>query len=130
MPGSAVEELMHNNLPRIRGMLKQHYKKMRAQDPSSKASQVHDLTLGMIGPKENPDMSQCGGAARRSLLPFVVEVLESFQITLPQPCAGHLMRAGNALKHYMFTLPITSISWDSVTIYTHLAELSARIIEY
>ena len=100
MPGSAVEELMHNNLPRIRGMLKQHYKKMRAQDPSSKASQVHDLTLGMIGPKENPDMSQCGGAARRSLLPFVVEVLEKFQITLPQPCAGHLMRAGNALKHY------------------------------
>lgn len=100
IPFTTTEVKTSRGLAHLRGELWQHYSEQRKVDPSSKTSQVHDLTIGMLGNKDNPLMHMCGGAEIRSLLPFVVAMLKKFKGVLPVNQTSLLERSGEALIRY------------------------------
>ena len=100
LPVSTIDELCNVGLMRLRGELWTYYASTRRADPSSKKSELHDLTPGMLGARDNPIMHRAGGAEIRSLLGFVVAMLENFAPRLPMPQGEYLLRAGRALSHF------------------------------
>jgi len=117
IPSARKDELLHLGMNRIRSELWAFYKVDRKKNPTSNASEIHDLTPGMIGEKSKvPQMHQCGGAEIKSLLPFCVFLLLKLNGKLPERQRGLLVRAGEAAQRYfrLVQTPDTAMSPEVV----------------
>ena len=69
LPASTADEMAAIGLMRLRSELWCHFSEQRKLNPGASFSEVHDLSVGMIGSRETPAMHRCGGAEIRNLLP-------------------------------------------------------------
>ena len=93
VPASQIDELENMGCRRMRSDLWNYYKKLPNR---SSISEVHDLTVGMLGHRKTPAMHHCGGAEVKGLLGFFVYMVGRFQHKVPQPQGEYLLKAGEA----------------------------------
>jgi hypothetical protein len=88
---------MHLKLLRLRSELWLHYKEMQRNDPSwkTKASQVWNLTLKMLGKEWNPCV-KAKASESRHLLDFCVKLVETHRAALDADSGRFLLASGQA----------------------------------
>jgi hypothetical protein len=93
----STEDRMHLVLLRLRSALWVHYKAMVRNDPtwSSKASQVWNLTIKMLGKETNPVL-RAKASETRHLLEFCVGLLERHQASMEPVRCQFLLAGGRA----------------------------------
>ena len=73
------ETLCDAGMPFLRQMYFEFWREHRVVDPSENISEVHNLTIGMLGTKEKPRISQLRGGEVRSLVPFCNYLCKRFE---------------------------------------------------
>jgi len=96
-PWLKADDKMHLKLLRLRSSLWIHYKQMQAADPTwrTKASQVWNLTIKMLGKESNPNL-RAKASETRHLLEFAVGLLEQHQGALDPIMARFMLASGRA----------------------------------